>query len=104
MSKGTTQSSSPRNPEKALHAAVSQLDDITKEVKHLKKGAEMFKAVQFITRRIAMKSIITDEDGRIVCNDEATARIMQHHFSHNSLRQVYANCPALLDIPSMLKH
>ena len=49
-------------------------------------------------RKIAMKPVITDEDGRIVSNDKDAAQILPHHFGTIFSRQVYANCLASLDI------
>ena len=39
----------------------------------MKNGAKMFKAVQLMRRKIAMKPVIYVEDGRIVGNDKDAA-------------------------------
>ena len=65
----------------ALKEAELRLDEKAKEVEKLRDGARMFKAVQLMRRRGAVKPTVADNTGKIIVNEKEAAEAIGSHFS-----------------------
>ena len=65
----------------ALKKAELRLDEKAKEVEKLRDGARMFKAVQLMRRRGAVKPTVAENTGKIIVNEKEAAEAIGSHFS-----------------------
>ena len=72
-----------------------RLDHLASEVERLHDGANMFRAVQEMTRKPASKLRIQDDSGRVICNAAELNERVTHHFG-----QQFSD-PRVMELPAM---
>ena len=87
---------------RARDNASVRLDHLASEVERLHDGANMFRAVQEMTRKPASKLRIQDDSGRVICNAAELNERVTHHCGQQFNDPRVMELPAFTGVPSPL--